>query len=76
VPVLFGIILGVILTIAGAHAYDSSTGRVQNGLAPTTVGGQPPMVNWDVVSEDWNLFKADMRERADNIERSLKRHNG
>jgi hypothetical protein len=28
VRVLLGIILGVILTIAGAYTYDSSTGRV------------------------------------------------
>jgi hypothetical protein len=76
VRVLLGIILGVILTVAGAYAYDSSTGRAPNGLAPTAVGGQPPMVNWDVVTADWNLFKSDVRERADNIERSLKRHTG
>jgi hypothetical protein len=74
VRVLLGIILGVILTIAGAYAYDSSTGRAANGL--TAAGGQAPLVNWDVVSTRWDLFKADVRERADNLERSLKRHTG
>jgi hypothetical protein len=73
---LIGIILGAILTIAGAYAYDSSTGRAPNGLAATAAGGQAPMVNWDVVSVHWDLFKADVRSSADNIERSLKRHTG
>ncbi len=74
--VLLGIILGVILTIAGAYAYDSSTGRAANGLTTTAAGGQAPLVNWDIVSTRWDLFKADVRERADNLERSLKRHTG
>jgi hypothetical protein len=76
VRALLGIILGVILTIAGAYAYDSSTGRAPNGLASTAAGGQAPMVNWDVVGANWDSFKADVRERADNLERSLKRHTG
>jgi hypothetical protein len=76
VRLLLGIILGVLLTIAGAYAYDSSTGRAPNGLAPTAADGQAPMVNWDVVSANWDLFKADVRERADNLERNLKRHTG
>lgn len=74
--VLLGIILGVILTIAVVYAYDSSSGRAANGLTPTAAGGQAPMVNWDVVSANWDLFKADVRERADNLERGLKRHTG
>jgi hypothetical protein len=71
-----GIILGVILTIAGTYAYDSSTGRAPNGLPPTAANGQPPLVNWDVVSEDWTAFKANVRELTDNLEKSLKRHTG
>ena len=73
---LLGIILGVILTIAGAYAYDSSTGRVPNGLPPTAANGQPPLVNWDVVSEDWQVFKTNVRESTDNLEKRLKRHTG
>jgi hypothetical protein len=71
-----GIILGVILTIAGAYAYDSSTGRAPNGLPPTAAGGSPPLVNWDVVSEDWTAFKTNVRESADNLEKRLKHHTG
>lgn len=73
---LLGIILGVILTIAGAYAYDSSTGRAPNGLPPTAASGQPPLVNWDVVGEDWHVFKTNVRESTDNLEKRLKRHTG
>jgi hypothetical protein len=71
-----GIILGVILTIAGAYAYDSSTGRAPNGLPPTAAGGNAPLVNWNVVSEDWDALKANLRESTDNLEKRLKRHTG
>jgi hypothetical protein len=48
--VLFGIILGILLTIGGAYLYDSHN-------AATTAGAnnvQRPMVNWDVVGNKWN----------------------
>ena len=46
--VLFGIILGILLTIGGAYLYDSRH-------ATTTAGANSrPMVNWDVVSNKWN----------------------
>jgi hypothetical protein len=48
--VLFGIILGILLTIGGAYLYDSHN-------AVTTAGAnglQRPMVNWDVVGNKWN----------------------
>ncbi len=73
---LLGIIIGVFLTIAGAYAYDASTGRAPNGLAPDAASGQAPLVNWDVVSANWNGFKARMSESADSLERSLRRHTG
>jgi hypothetical protein len=48
--VLFGIILGGLLTVGGAYIYDS-----HNALdainAPATV--QKPLVNWDIVSTKW-----------------------
>jgi hypothetical protein len=46
VPILLGFILGVAVTIAGAFAFDSATGRAANGL---TAASQAPMVNWAVV---------------------------
>jgi hypothetical protein len=48
--VLIGIILGVILTIGGAYLYDSHN-AVSAANSPSV---QRPMVNWDVVGNNWN----------------------
>jgi hypothetical protein len=51
----FGMILGVFITIAGAYLYDSmQTSSVATGSSATT---HRTMVNWDVVSENWQSFK-------------------
>jgi hypothetical protein len=76
VPILFGFILGVALTIAGAYAYDSTTGRAANGLSASSASGQPPMVNWGVVSDDWQNLQTTVRAKAENLEQKLKQHTG
>jgi hypothetical protein len=53
--VLLGIILGVFLTVGGAYLYDSHTS--------STASAQRPMVNWDVVGNNWNRLTA--RARAE-----------
>ena len=53
-PVVLGFILGVAVTILGVYEYDATTGRVGNGLPASASGGKAPMVNWNVVSEDWH----------------------
>ncbi len=73
-PVFFGFILGVALTIGGAYAYDSSTGRAANGLTATAAGRQAPMVNWNVVDDDWQNVRSTVRLKAENLERKLKEH--
>jgi len=75
-PLLLGVILGAALTIASAYWYDSSTGRAPNGLAPTAAAGQAPLVNWDVVNQDWQQFQAGVQNVGDTVEKSLKRHTG
>jgi len=47
---LFGIILGVLLTIGGAYIYDSHN-ALDAVNAPATA--QKPLVNWDIVSVKW-----------------------
>ncbi|HYC16754.1 MAG TPA: hypothetical protein VEC94_06090 [Pseudolabrys sp.] len=48
--VIFGILLGVILTVGGAYLYDSHYAATSaNATSPDR-----PMVNWDVVSTNWN----------------------
>jgi hypothetical protein len=75
-PVLLGFILGVAVTILGVYEYDSSTGRYGNGLSASSAGGKAPMVNWDVVSDDWRNFQNSVRSTTDSIERKLKQHSG
>ncbi len=70
---LLGIILGVVLTIAGAFLYDSTTGRVANGLPPSAANGQPPVVNWSVVDEHWRGMRTDMQKFGNDVETGWKR---
>ena len=70
---LFGFILGVIVTIAGAYLYDSSTGRAANGLSPTATA---PMVNWNVVTDDWHSFATGVQNMTTDLENRFKRHTG
>lgn len=72
-PILLGFILGVVVTIAGAYEYDANTGRVANGL-PVNASAQAPLVNWDIVTNDWQHLQTQMRLQADNIEQAIKRH--
>jgi hypothetical protein len=75
-PILVGMILGIILTIGAAFAYDTSTGRASNGLAPTAAGGNAPMVNWDVVRDNWHDVKAHLENAGAEAERGWKRITG
>jgi hypothetical protein len=72
-PILLGVILGVFLTVAGAFVYDSTTGRAANGLSASAVGGNPPMVNWDVVNARWQGLEAGLRDVSAEIERGWKK---
>jgi hypothetical protein len=72
-PTLFGFILGVIVTIAGAYLYDSSTGRAVNGLSATATA---PMVNWNVVTDDWHAFTTSVQNTTSDLQSRLKRHTG
>jgi hypothetical protein len=72
-PALFGFILGVVVTIAGAYLYDASTGRAANGLSPTATA---PMVNWNVVTDDWHSFSTGVQNTASDLENRLKGHTG
>ncbi len=74
--ILLGLILGVALTIAGAYAYDSMTGRSANGLSASSDGGHAPMVNWGVVSDDWQYLQTAVRAKSENLEQTLKQHTG
>lgn len=68
-----GFVLGVILTIAVAFAYDSATGRAPNGLEPASANGDAPLVNWDVVGHDWQGWEVELRSAGLQIKRGWKR---
>jgi len=75
--VFLGVILGIVLTVGAAFAYDSATGRVPNGLsASSTPSGPAPMVNWDVVSANWHGIEAVLRATVADIQREWKRLTG
>lgn len=58
--VLLGIILGVFLTIGFAYVYDTST-KGPSEPAAQTRAEQRPIVNWDVVSENWHGWSLRLR---------------
>jgi len=70
---LLGFVLGVALTIALAFAYDSATGHAQNGLEPSSAGGNAPIVNWGVVANDWHGWQLQLRNAGLEIQRGWKR---
>lgn len=51
--VIFGIILGAVLTVGAAYLYDNtSVGRSVTGTTSPRA-----MVNWDVVADNWRVLK-------------------
>ena len=74
-PLLLGFILGIIVTIAGAYEYDASTGRAANGLS-ANAAAQAPLVNWSVVTDDWDHLQTKVRLHTENLEQTIKRHTG
>jgi hypothetical protein len=69
--IVFGMFLGVLLTVAVAFAYDSMSGRVANGSARAAAGGPPPVVNWDVVSEGWRQLGLNLQALGEDVRRKL-----
>ena len=62
--VLFGIILGVCLTIGGAYIYDS-----HNALDAANAQdvAQRPMVNWDIVNNKWQQLTVRARTEWNRV---------
>ena len=50
---LFGIVLGCVLTVGGAYLSDSYNA---GAAASPPASAQRPMVNWDVVSVKWHTL--------------------
>jgi hypothetical protein len=57
---LMGIIVGVVLTIGVAYLSDASITGPSNAATQSSVE-QRPMVNWDVVSRNWQNLSLGVR---------------
>jgi hypothetical protein len=63
--VFLGMILGAVLTIAGAYTIDAMhTSSTAAGPAAVT---NRPMVNWDVVQTNWQQFKTSAKDGWDKL---------
>jgi len=69
--IVFGMFLGVLLTVAVVFAYDSLSGRAADGSARADADGRRPVVNWDVVSEDWHQLGQNLHALGEDIRRKL-----
>ncbi len=59
---LFGMILGAFLTVGAAFFYDTwATGPSTTGTVTSSVEHRP-MVNWDVVGNNWRVVRERARE--------------
>lgn len=60
--ILLGMILGAILTVAGAYSYDVASGNAAGTDASANpVADNRPMVNWDVVGKNWHALETNVR---------------
>ena len=62
--VLFGLILGCLLTIGAAYLHDSHKALA---AATVSVAQEEPLVNWSVVERKWNIFSDRARTRLERI---------
>jgi hypothetical protein len=58
---LLGIIVGVFLTIGAAYLSDTSMTRTSASVTQSSTE-QRPMVNWDVVSRNWQSLSLGVRQ--------------
>ena len=61
--VLIGMIFGAVLTVGAAFFHDTwATGPSTTGTGTTTTSEQRPMVNWDVVNQNWRVVSQRARD--------------
>jgi hypothetical protein len=60
---LFGILVGIGLTVGGAYIYDMDRSTADESNATTA----RPMVNWDVVDRNWKRATSRVRQEWDRL---------
>jgi hypothetical protein len=63
--VLLGMILGALLTVASAYAFD--TWRAPANSTASTPAVQRTMVNWDVVGKNWDKLTVRVRQEWNKL---------
>lgn len=58
--VLFGMIVGALLTVGAAFIHDNWSSNNTASTSPSLADGR--MVNWDVVGANWRIVKDRARE--------------
>lgn len=58
---LLGMIVGAFLTVGAAYLYDSQISPTTTGTAGN-VAVSRPMVNWEVVGENWQFVRKRARD--------------
>ena len=66
--VFLGIILGILLTVAGAYVIDSVNAGPPSASADASAP-RKPMVNWDVVDNNWQAFTGTLSRGWHRLER-------
>jgi len=69
--VLFGMVLGALLTVGSAFLYDTWPTGPSANKTPTVE--QRPMVNWDVVVENWRGGSQRAREAFTTLSHKVTR---
>jgi hypothetical protein len=69
--VVISFLIGMVATVSVAYEYDSSSGRMINGLPANLGNGGAPVVNWDVVKADCYYVQAVLRTKFDDLRRKL-----
>lgn len=75
--VLFGLILGIALTVGGAYVYDAHNALAADRDQSTA---EQPLVNWPVVREKWNALtsraQVELEQLTDRLRENWNRHVG
>lgn len=58
---LFGIVVGAALTVGAAYIYDMRVTSAETTGSATTMAHRP-MVNWDVVGQNWTTVQRRARD--------------
>jgi hypothetical protein len=64
-------LIGMTATVFVAYEYDSSSGRLINGLPANTGNGGAPVVNWNVLKADCYYVQAVLRTKVEDLRRKL-----